>query len=102
MRYARLISGGIVSSAIPKSGYKPFVETVPEPRDGYNSYAEYVDNGDVITTVWHYAEQTDQEKENPEPTEEEALTRYANELTGATDTDLVLATESLITKFTEE
>lgn len=102
MRYAKLINGGLLCRTIPKSGYKPLVETVPETRDGYNSYAEYVDNGDEITTVWHYAEQTDQEKEKPEPTEEEALTRYANELTGENDPDLVSATETLIKHFTEE
>jgi hypothetical protein len=102
MRYAKLISGGIVSRTIPKSGYKPFVETVPESRDGYNSYAEYVDDGDAIITVWHYAKQSDREKEKPELTADEALTRYANELTGENDPDLVSATESLITKFTEE
>ena len=34
----------------------------------------------------------------PEPlTEEEALTRYANTLTGANDTDLISAAETLIT-----
>lgn len=40
--------------------------------------------------------------EPDEPSEEEALTRYANELTGADDTDLVSATETLIKHFTEE
>ena len=34
--------------------------------------------------------------------EEKALTRYANELTGENDPDLVSATESLIKHFTEE
>lgn len=38
----------------------------------------------------------------PEPEPDEALTRYANELTGENDLDLVSATETLITKFTEE
>lgn len=102
MRYAKLINRGIVSSAIHKDGYKPFVETVPESRDGYNSYAEYVDDGDTITTVWHYAEQTDREKEKPEPTAEEALVRYANELTGAEDETLTEATETLIKHFKED
>ena len=32
-----------------------------------------------------------------EPTAEEALTRYANELTGANDPDLISAAETLIT-----
>lgn len=38
----------------------------------------------------------------PEPTADEALTRYANELTGENDPDLVSATETLIKHFTEE
>lgn len=39
----------------------------------------------------------------PEPlTDEEALTRYANELTGADDTDLISATETLIQQRMEE
>ena len=36
------------------------------------------------------------------PEEDEALTRYINEQTGADDTDLVSAAETLITKLTEE
>ena len=40
--------------------------------------------------------------EPDEPTADEALTRYANELTGENDPDLVSATETLIIKFTEE
>lgn len=34
--------------------------------------------------------------------EEEALTWYANELTGADDPDLVSAAETLVTKLSEE
>ena len=40
-----------------------------------------------------------------EPTDtapEEALTRYANELTGASEPDLISATETLITKLSKE
>ena len=36
------------------------------------------------------------------PTDEEALTRYANELTGANDTDLISAAETLITERIKE
>lgn len=36
------------------------------------------------------------------PTDEEALTRYANELTGADDTTLIEATETLITEKIKE
>ena len=39
----------------------------------------------------------------PEPlTDEEALTRYANELTGADDPDLISAAETMITKLSKE
>lgn len=39
----------------------------------------------------------------PEPlTDEEALTRYANSLTGANDPDLISAAETLITKLSKE
>jgi len=39
----------------------------------------------------------------PEPlTDEEALTRYANELTGANDPDLISAAETMITKLARE
>ena len=34
---------------------------------------------------------------HPEPTDEESLTRYANELTGASDQTLIEAAETLIT-----
>lgn len=37
-----------------------------------------------------------------EPTAEEALTRYANELTGASDPDLMSAAETMITKLARE
>lgn len=36
------------------------------------------------------------------PTEEEALTRYANSLTGANDPDLISAAETLITEKIKE
>ena len=39
---------------------------------------------------------------HPTPTEEEALTRYANELTGANDPDLISAAETLITERIKE
>lgn len=47
-------------------------------------------------------EEWQRQQEEPEPTAEEALTRYANELTGGNDPDLVSATETLIKKYTEE
>lgn len=42
------------------------------------------------------------QQEEPEPTADEALTRYANELTGEQDETLTEATETLIKKVMEE
>lgn len=39
---------------------------------------------------------------HPELNEEQALTRYANELTGADDPDLLSAAETMITKLARE
>jgi hypothetical protein len=57
-----------------------------------------VDVSKADVSNWNEVEYVEPDK----PAEEEALTRYANELTGKNDPDLVSATESLINKFTEE
>ncbi|MBQ4447437.1 MAG: hypothetical protein II897_04000 [Clostridia bacterium] len=62
---------------------------------------------DAVDSVPHEYEETDElipvpDYDDDATEEEKALTRYANELTGENDRDLVSATESLITKFTEE
>lgn len=62
---------------------------------------------DADESVWRDAtaeeyEEWQRQQNEPEPTPEEALTRYANELTGENDPDLVSATETLIKKLTEE
>lgn len=63
-------------------------------------YAEAIDPAELGRT---YTEGDIMPDDVDDTTEEErALTRYANELTGENDTDLVSATETLITKFTEE
>lgn len=78
------------------AGYLPVIYTdEPEAPEGYYAVAHWEEQDSEIIEVWEFAP-------NPEPTADEALTRYANELTGENDTDLVSATESLITKFTEE
>lgn len=78
------------------AGYKPVVYTdTPEAPEGYYAEAYWEEQDGEIIEVWAFVP-------NPEPTEEDALTRYTNELTGEDDPDLVSATESLITKFTEE
>ena len=63
-------------------------------------YAEAIDPAELGRT---YIEGDIMPDEGDEATEEEkALTRYTNELTGENDPDIVSATETLITKFTEE
>ena len=63
-------------------------------------YAEAIDPAELGRT---YTEGDIMPDDDDEVTEEErSLTRYANELMGENEPDLVSATESLITKFTEE
>lgn len=57
---------------------------------------------DVLSTDVNAWSEVEGEVPEPEPTADEALTRYANELTGKNDPDLVSATETLIKHFTEE
>lgn len=63
----------------------------PKPKNGF---ALMLKDG---TLEWEYT------PIEPEPlTDEEALTRYANELTGADDPDLISAAETLIKQRMEE
>lgn len=78
------------------AGYLPVIYTPePEAPEGYYAKPHWEEQNNEIIEVWAF-------EPNPEPTPDEALTRYANELTGKNDPDLVSATESLINKFTEE
>lgn len=78
------------------AGYLPVIYTpAPEAPEGYYAVAHWEEQDGEIVEVWEFAP-------NPEPTEEEALTRYANELTGENAPDLVSATETFIKHFTEE
>lgn len=78
------------------AGYLPVIYTdEPEAPEGYYADAHWEEQDGEIVEVWAFVP-------IPEPTEDEALTRYVNELTGENDPDLVSATESLITKLTEE
>ena len=64
------------------------IQTKPSDPDGY-AYKLRADN-----LEWELIELPPVE---PEPlTEEEALTRYANSITGASDPDLISAAETLI------
>lgn len=106
MRYAKLVNGypsyaprrmkiGSVivynptSAQLLAEGYLPVIET-PMPDVGEQHYAEphwEIQNNQIVQR-WEV-------KEIP-ITDEEALTRYANTLTGASDPDLISAAETLI------
>ena len=106
MKYAKLIDGNLQPSPNPifidpywignptpemlaEEGYKPVIYTDPpvvEP--GYVAVHGWTETADEIVQTWTVEE---------EPiTEEDALARYANEITGAEDETLVEATETLI------
>ena len=106
MTYAKLIDGELVLAPNPilvdgnwignppgevylAEGYLPVIYTdPPETEPGYIAVSGWYDEGDAIRQVWTIV---------PEPiTEEDALVRYSNELTGAEDGTLAEATETLI------
>ena len=79
--YVRLVADA--GMMLVKNGKTAFcIDVLNTDVNGWNEI-EYIDPSDM-------------------PPADESLTRYANELTGKNDPDLVSATESLITKFTEE
>ena len=112
MDYAKLIDGAIVygpcklavgesvvynptPEMLTEAGYKPVVYTDPpvvEP--GYIAVPGWEETAEEIVQVWTV--------EEVPITEEEALVRYSNELTGASDESLVEATETLIKQKMEE
>ena len=70
-------------------GYLPVVETdAPETDDRHYAEPHWTEQNNQIVQSWTV--------EEIPITDEEALTRYANELTGANDTDLISAAETLI------
>ena len=77
-------------------GYKPVRYTDPptEPREGYQWSETWSETETEIVQGWVLVEVP--------ITDEEALVRYANELTGAEDETLTEATETLIKKIIEE
>lgn len=73
------------------AGYLPVRYTdAPVAPEGYYPVSGWEEQDGEIVQVWHF-------EPNPEPTADESLTRYINELTGGNDTDLVSATERLLT-----
>ena len=76
-------------------GYLPVIETEPpETDDRHYADPRYVERDGQIVQEWELVEIP--------ITDEDALTRYANELTGADDPDLISAAETLIKQRMEE
>lgn len=99
--YAKIVRRGVLVSEFPLDGYKPLINTRPEPPEGYRAVSELVDEANAILEIWKYIELTDEEKREAadhsnDPTADEALTRYANELTNGNAETLTEATENLI------
>lgn len=112
MDYAKLIDGNLVPAPrkltvgdftvynptpemLIADGWKPVVYTEPpEVEPGFEAVPGWYDDGTEIREIWTVL---------PVPiTEDEALVRYSNELTGATDETLEEATETLIKMKMEE
>lgn len=113
MKYAKLINGypsyapnpilhnglwyGNPPSEIYEAeGYKPvrFTEPPTEPREGYQWSETWSETDTEIVQGWVLVEVP--------ITDEDALVRYANELTGEQDETLTEATETLIKKLKED
>lgn len=107
MRYAKLINGNLqlapnpiyidpwwIGNPTPEmliaEGYKPVHYTEPpaEPGEGYQWVESWSETESEIVQGWVLVEVP--------ITEEDALVRYANELTGAEDETLEEATETLL------
>ena len=113
MKYAKLINyfpvyapnpilhnglwyGNPPGSVYEAEGYKPVVYSDPptEPGEGYQWSEVWSETDTEIVQGWVLVEVP--------ITDEEALVRYSNELTGSEDQTLVKATETLIKQIIEE
>lgn len=88
--------GNPPGSVYEAEGYKPvsLTDQPTEPAEGYHWAETWRETESEIVQGWVLVEVP--------ITEEEALVRYANELTGAQDETLTEATETLIKKIMEE
>ena len=95
--YLIAIGTNIGGTEITESEYATIMQKIqnkPTDTDGY-TYKLRADN-----LEWELVKLPPVE---PEPlTDEEALTRYANSITGASDPDLISAAETMITKLARE
>lgn len=112
MDYAKLIDGNLIFAPrklpvgdavvynptpemLTEAGYKPVVYTDPPVvAEGYMAVPGWEEQADEIVQTWTV--------ELAPVREEEALTRYVNEITGAEDETLAEATETLIKQKMEE
>ena len=112
MRYAKLINnypsyaprrlriGSVIvynptDAQLLSEGYLPVVETpMPEVDERHFATPHWAIQNNQIVQSWTV--------EEIPITDEEALTRYANTLTGASDPDLISAAETLLTERIKE
>lgn len=112
MKYAKLIDGAIIFAPrglpvgefvvynptpemLTDAGYKPVRYTDPPVvAEGFMAVPGWEEQAEEIVQIWTV--------ELAPVSEEEALVRYANELTGQQDETLTEATETLIKQFIEE
>ena len=113
MKYAKLLDGNLVFAPNPilhdglwygnppgsvyeAEGYKPVRYTEPptEPGEGYQWSETWSETESEIVQGWVLVEVP--------ITDEDALVRYANEITGANDPDIISAAETMITKLSKE
>lgn len=94
--HAGLWHGNPPGSVYEAEGYKPvrFTEPPTEPGEGYQWSETWSETDTEIVQGWELVEVPS--------ADEEALTRYANELTGEQDETLTEATETLIKKLKED
>ena len=116
MNYAQLIDGEIVfaprkrqsvidgtsytvinppAEMLEANGWEPVIYTeMPDAPEGYHYESTYTENSGEIVQGWELVQD--------EITEESALIRYANSLTGENDQTLIEAAETMCIKLSEE
>lgn len=78
-----------------EQGFLPVIETTPTtPPEGYYMEPHWEEKDGQIVQTWTV--------EEIPITDEDALVRYANSITGANDPDLISAAETLITERIKE
>lgn len=95
IEYGRFISGQLVrnKNGRVREDDKEIIYT-EMPVSDFVCVFHWEEQADKIVQVWT---QTDRQAPPDEIADEEAITRYANELTGQNDQDLLSAAETLIT-----